>query len=56
MVHSVPREEVAALVAELRWKGRYLFVTNLSADYYSSFGETWKVFIDAMAEGTKDGD
>jgi hypothetical protein len=48
MVHSVPVENMQNLVHELRHRGEYLFVTDLSKDYYCKFGPSWKQFIGAM--------
>lgn len=48
LVHSVPEEELESLVHELRRRGGYLFVTDLTAGYYCSFGKSWNGFISAM--------
>ncbi|EPE31768.1 cell surface spherulin 4-like protein [Glarea lozoyensis ATCC 20868] len=49
MVHSVPREHVRGLTQSLRWRGKYLFVTDLSENYYCRFGPSWASFCEAMA-------
>ena len=48
IVHSVPRNEVLQLVLELRHRGKYLFVTELSTDYYVRFAPGWEEFVEAM--------
>ncbi|KUJ13690.1 cell surface spherulin 4-like protein, partial [Mollisia scopiformis] len=48
MVHSVPERELESVVHELRHRGKYLFVTTLSSNYYCSFGTSWERFIQAM--------
>lgn len=48
MVHSVPPNEIRALVESLRDQGKYLFVTNLTEDYYVKFGSSWQEFVDAL--------
>jgi hypothetical protein len=48
MVHSVPRGQIGRLVAELRHRGEYLFVTELCEDYYVRFGASWEEFCGAM--------
>jgi hypothetical protein len=48
MVHSVPHEKMQSLVNELRYHGKYLFVTDLNKNYYTRFGSSWKRFIEAM--------
>jgi Spherulation-specific family 4 len=48
MVHSVPVDDVRGLVRQLRHRGKYLFVTDLSEHYYVQFGSSWREFIDAM--------
>jgi hypothetical protein len=50
MVHSVPEREVEALVTELRQRGGYVFVTNLTMNYYESFGKSWEKFVECMAK------
>lgn len=49
MVHSVPEEEIEVLVLELRERAAFLFVTDLKAQFYESFGPAWKKFVAAMA-------
>lgn len=47
-VHSVPANEVAKLVMDLRRRGQYIFVTDPSELFYVQFGQSWTVFIHAM--------
>ena len=49
IVHSVPGQAVGPLVHELRHRGRYLFVTDLTKEFYQQFGSSWGDFVDAMA-------
>lgn len=49
IVHSVPREHIQQLTKQLRWRGQYLFVTDLDENYYSRFGASWAEFCDTMA-------
>ena len=49
MVHSVPRVHIQGLTRSLRWRGKYLFVTDLCEDFYCHFGPSFKDFCDAMA-------
>jgi hypothetical protein len=48
IIHSVPKDEVKVLVQELRQRGQYLFVTDLSENYYCDFGSSWNEFVLAM--------
>lgn len=48
MVHSVPRDKVKELVYELRYRGEFLFVTDLRYHFYTRFGSSWSDFIEAM--------
>lgn len=49
MVNSVPGDEMEALVHELRYRGAYLFVTEVSGDFYERFGATsWSAFMEAL--------
>jgi hypothetical protein len=50
MVHSVPEKDIEALVGDLRERGAYLFITDLTAGFYEAFGEYWGRFADAMAK------
>ena len=52
IVHSTPVEEIKGLVDELKGMAEYLFVTDLTEDYYSSFGAGWDTFVDAVAGGS----
>jgi hypothetical protein len=45
IIHSVPRGEIMGLVKELRYRGKYLFVTELCENYFTHFGATWADFI-----------
>lgn len=49
MVHTVPIKQVHLLICELRHRAGYLFVTDLTANYYQSFGTSWDIFVAAMA-------
>lgn len=52
IMHSVPKAiakwEMEETVQELRKVADSVFITELSADYYSSFGPSWKAFVDEM--------
>lgn len=52
IMHSLPEtiEEgnIKNLVRELRKLAGNVFVTELSVDYYSSFGTSWKSFVAEM--------
>jgi len=49
MLSEVPVDELGPLVSELRHRGGYLFVTEVSGDFYERFGPTsWDVFMKAM--------
>ena len=53
MIHSVPDNvegpELRGLVKRVRKVADEIFITHLSADYYSSFGNKWDQFVDLMA-------
>lgn len=49
IVHSVPQDACKDLVQELREKGGCIFVTELSDNYYESFGDSWRETIDIIA-------
>ena len=48
MISAVPRDQIGALVRELRCRGAYLFVTDLVDGFYESFGSGWGDFVEAM--------
>ena len=48
IIHSVPRDEITGLVQKLRYRGKYVFVTDLCENYYVRFGESWADFIRAV--------
>lgn len=52
IMHSIPIARggwgIKAIANELRNVAGNVFVTELSADYYSSFGTYWKPFMDEM--------
>lgn len=50
ILHSVPRDQVKAIVRELRPRAEYIFVTDRSSKYYEGFGDSWNDFIRAMVE------
>jgi hypothetical protein len=49
IVHSVPRNEMKNLVAQLRRRGQHVFVTDLCKDFYCHFGPGWEDFVEMMA-------
>jgi hypothetical protein len=48
MISGVPDGEIGPLMAELRQRGAYLFVTDLADDFYESFGKSWDEFVAAL--------
>jgi Spherulation-specific family 4 len=52
IMHSVPKAiakwEMDDTVKELRKVADSIFITELSVDYYSSFGATWQQFLEEM--------
>lgn len=50
ILHSVPRNQVQAVVRELRPRAEYIFVTDRQKKYYEGFGDSWSDFIRAMGE------
>ncbi|KAF2473726.1 uncharacterized protein BDR25DRAFT_256563 [Lindgomyces ingoldianus] len=48
IIHSVQAEDVKRLAYGLRERAAYLFVTDLSENYYQSFGSSWKHFVEAI--------
>lgn len=52
IMHSAPVDvekwRMKDLVKELRKLAGTIFVTNLWADYYSSFGTCWETFVEEM--------
>lgn len=49
MVHSVPETVgMGRLLRGLSPVARYLFVTNKDVDYYESFGEDWRDFVEGV--------
>ena len=49
-ISGIPLDKVAAAVADLCRRGRYVFATDLRLDFYESFGPSWDVFVKAVAE------
>ncbi|RJE23052.1 Cell surface [Aspergillus sclerotialis] len=53
VIHSVPDNiegpELRGLVKRVRRVADEIFITHLSTDYYSSFGNKWDQFVDLMA-------
>lgn len=50
-ISGVPGGEIASVTRELRHRGAYVFATSLVEDFYESFGECWKSFVQAMELG-----
>lgn len=48
-VHSTPAAEIPAVTREAGQRGKYIFVTDLTANYYNSFGPGWGVFVETVA-------
>ncbi len=52
ILHSAPacaeERSMRDIVEELRTLAGAVFVTDLSASYYASFGASWAVFVRAM--------
>ncbi len=55
ILHSVPeaiaKGNMKDVVQKLRNVAGSVFVTESAANYYSSFGGYWKMFVDEMAGG-----
>ena len=53
VIHSVPDNvegpELRGLVKRVRSVADEIFITHLSTDYYSSFGDKWDQFVNLMA-------
>jgi hypothetical protein len=49
IVHSVPIDQIETLTLDLAKRAEYLFVTDLTEDYYNSFGPGWERFVKAVA-------
>lgn len=47
-ISGVPVGEIASVTHELRHRAAYVFATSLVEDFYESFGECWKGFVQAM--------
>jgi hypothetical protein len=50
MVHSVPVDKIRAVTLALRQRAEYLFITDLTENFYESFGKSWDNFVAAMHE------
>ena len=48
MLYSVPESEVVNVTWELRSRGRYVFVTDVSEGAYCQFGKKWAEFLEAL--------
>ncbi|KAK3342189.1 cell surface protein [Lasiosphaeria hispida] len=48
-ISAIPHHEMAKAAADLCKRGRYVFATDLTHDFYESFGESWMVFVGALA-------
>lgn len=49
IIHSVPSgTKLRKLVNQLAKHAEYLFLTDLTSDYYQSFGDDWQGFVDSM--------
>lgn len=49
IVHSVPIDQIETLTLDLAKRADYVFVTDLTEDYYNSFGPGWERFVKAVA-------
>ena len=49
-ISGIPLDEVAMAVVDLCKRGRYVFATDLRDNFYESFGSSWDVFVNAVAE------
>jgi hypothetical protein len=49
IVHSVPIDQIETLTLDLVKRAEYVFVTDLTEDYYNSFGPGWERFVEAVA-------
>jgi hypothetical protein len=47
-ISGVPENRIREVVRELRHEGAYIFATSLVDDFYESFGNCWKAFVEAM--------
>lgn len=47
-VSGVPRERIREMTRDMRRRAAYVFLTSLTEDFYESFGECWKSFVDAV--------
>ncbi|KAL4902076.1 hypothetical protein BDW74DRAFT_181238 [Aspergillus multicolor] len=48
MLSGVPVHELRGLVAELRTRAAWIFVTDVQVDFYERFGEAWGPFVRAL--------
>ena len=56
IVHSVPIDQIEALTLDLAERAEYVFVTDLTEEYYNSFGPGWERFVKAVAGIAGDGE
>jgi hypothetical protein len=49
IVHSVPIDQIETLTLDLAKRAEYVFVTDLTEDYYNSFGPGWERFVKVVA-------
>jgi hypothetical protein len=49
IVHSVPIDQIETLTLDLAKRAEYVFVTDLTEEYYNSFGPGWERFVKAVA-------
>lgn len=56
IVHSVPIDQIETLTLDLAKRAEYVFVTDLTEDYYNSFGPGWERFVKAVAGISGDGE
>lgn len=56
IVHSVPIDQIETLTLDLAKRAEYVFVTDLTEDYYNSFGPGWERFVKAVAGIPGDGE
>jgi hypothetical protein len=47
-ISNIPKAQIKEATRELRQKGAFVFATSLVDDFYESFGECWKNFVEAM--------
>lgn len=49
MLHSVPSDRIVEETQLLRQLAKYVFITDRREGYYEHFGESWELFIEAIA-------